>query len=227
MIKARLKNNNYTSEYHTFLHLASLHLYLVQYDMQTDIASLSFEASQNIVSLGDSLDLAINIFGDQEPIASTDVLISYNPSLLQPILPAKNSGLFESVEAKIVAPGKLYLYGLRRSADHSQTANGNIATITFKAIDKGTTTFKFECETGEQNTSQIIKNSPELTNIINCERTLAHSQMVSVGNAQVLGASDKSIFPLNMWYLTSLVAILTITIFLYIRTKQLAKEETS
>lgn len=192
--------------------------------MQPNTASLSFETSQNTVSLGDSLDLAINIFGDQEPIASTDVWISYNPSLVQPILPAKNSGLFESMEAKIVSPGKIYLYGLRRNADQSQTANGNIATITFKALQEGTAIFKFECETGGQNTSQIIKNNPELPNVINCERTLAHSQIISIANAQVLGASDKSAFSLNMWYLTVLVAILTITIFLYIRTKQLAKE---
>ena len=189
-------------------------------------ASLSFEASQNTVLVGESVDLAINIYSNQEPVAATDVWISYNPSLFQPILPAQNSRLFEAMEAKIVAPGKLYIYGLRRNASETETANGNIATITFKALQEGAATFKFECLSGVENSSQIIKNNPQLTNIINCERTQAHSQIISIADTQILGASDRYILPLNMWYLTTLVAILTITVFLYIRTRQLAKEET-
>lgn len=193
--------------------------------MSSTTASLSFETTSQPVVLGQNVDLNVNIFTDQEAVISTDIWIQYNPELLQPILPAKGSNLFESTEAKILEPGRIYIYGLRRDTLTAGPANGKIATLTFKALKNGNASFAFICNERGSVQSQIIKNDPQLENIINCERTTSHTATIVVGESQVLGASDKAAFPFNMWYLTALVAVLTFTMILYIRTKKLAKEE--
>ncbi len=193
--------------------------------MSSTTASLSFETIHQPVVLGQNVDLNVNIFTDQEAVISTDIWIQCDSELLQPILPAKGSSLFESMEAKIVEPGKMYIYGLRRDTFTAGPANGKVATLTFKALKNGNATFTFICNENGSMQSQIIKNDPQLRDIINCERTTSHTATITVGENQVLGASDKAAFPFNMWYLTALVAVLTFTMILYIRTKKLAKEE--
>lgn len=188
-------------------------------------ASLSFEPAQTTVSPGNTFEINLNIFTDNQSIISTDVWIQYDPTLVQPVLPAKSKGIFETTEAKIVSPGLLYVYGLRRDPLTAGAANGTMTTLSFKSLKEGVVTLTFDCPLIGSPRSQIIKNDATLSNILNCERTQAHTSTISIANTHVLGATDNVGGTLNMWYLTIAVALLTITTFLYIRTKKLAKEE--
>ncbi len=188
-------------------------------DTVASTASLSFEPTQITVTPNNTFEVIVNIFTDTQSAISTDAWIHYDPSFIQPILPVKTPGLFETTEAKIISPGTLYVYGLHRDPMTAGPANGTIATLTFKSLKEGSTKLLFECPSYGEPRSQIIKNSENLENIINCERTTGHTSTISISNPQVLGAADVMGSSLHMWYLTIAVAVLTLTTILYIRFK--------
>lgn len=178
-------------------------------------ASLSFEPAQITTHVNDTFPLIVNIFTGDKATISTDVWISYNPQLVEPVLPAESGNTFDTVSAKILTPGRLYVYGLRNNQTTADPANGALATIKFKALQEGTTEFGFECSQAGKTASQIIGNDASLSNIINCDRTTSHATPVTIENAAVLGISDIRDEPLGMWTLTAGVIVLIITVILF------------
>ena len=188
-------------------------------------ASLSFEPVQSEAIVGTPFDIQLNIFSDREAVLSTDVWISYDPAVLQPILPVKEGALFASTDAKIITPGTLYMYGIRRDPTTAGVANGTIATLSFRPLKDTATTLRIQCGNTQLIHSQIIKNDTSLNNILNCERTAAHTATITVGNSQVLGTSTQTVRPALMWQLTAAVALLILGVLLYSRNRKLARQE--
>src|SRR5690606_36339967 len=88
--------------------------------------------------------------------------------------------------AKIIAPGKLYIYGIQENKSEAQPARGAVAFIFFKALQKGNTQFSFNCENNTQPTSQIITLNSNLENIINCDVTSTHTVSISITDSSIL-----------------------------------------
>ena len=107
-------------------------------------ASLSFDPGTISTKVGSVFDISINIFTDKEAVLSTDAWITYNPSLVEPILSIKIGDTFKNVDAKIISPGRLYVYGINTDKSLQSPANGTVAVISFKSLKQGSNQFLFE-----------------------------------------------------------------------------------
>ncbi len=156
-------------------------------------ASLSFEPVSLSVKEGDIIPVDILIYTGSDKAISTDVWVSYNPDYFMPA-PSYESmvekgSLFQRVDAKLISPGSLYMYGINESAV-SAPANGKLATLFLQAKKTGQSEIRFQCKDVGTATSQIIKQDGALENIINCERTTSHTAQITISeNSSVLGAS--------------------------------------
>jgi hypothetical protein len=192
-----------------FLFIAVPHVYAVP-------ASLSLEPVDIQTKQDQTFEVRVNMFTGDEAIASTDIMINYDKNLVEP-LPQniKNGDIFKKTEAKVILPGKLYLFGIQEDKNLFQPAQGTVAIINFKALKPGIAKLSFDCNPTVKNTSQIIKSNTELENIINCTSTITHTSQVSIHEGNVLGTSTQN-FPINPYtiLLGTLVASFSFIIFL-------------
>ncbi|QQS44592.1 hypothetical protein IPM65_03260 [Candidatus Roizmanbacteria bacterium] len=193
---------------------------------QSAIASFSFEPVNISASAGDIIPVDVMIYSGADPVISTDIYISYDPSILSIASPQnpelKKGELFQSVDAKVIQPGSLYIYAINPSADLKQVTNGKIATIYFQAQKEGSTELRFDCVPFMSQTSQIIRNDEELSNIINCTSTRSHSTSVVINDRQeVLGVSvGNGVQPTWGYVIVSLLMII-LTAVLFMRYRKL------
>lgn len=196
---------------------------------QSAIASFSFDPVNITASAGDIIPVDVMIYSGSDPVISTDIYISYDPSILSIASPQnpelKKGELFQSVDAKIIQPGNLYVYAINQSPDLKQVTNGKIATVYFKAEKSGTTNLRFECVPFMSQTSQIIRNDEELTNIINCTTTRAHATSVVVQDKkEVLGVSVSNNMQSGWGYVVVSLMMLILTAVLFMRYRKLMKK---
>ena len=185
-------------------------------------ASLSFDLIDQSTKTGQTVSVAVNIYTNNQAVASTDVWIKYDPSIVKPVTSSIIKGsLFENVEAKIVSPGKLYLYGVRTNPSVSTPLLGTVATIKFNALREGKTDLRFECSQYKKQSSTIIKSDSSLTNIISCESTIAHSTQITVKGGAILGVNTNHL-PISPIYLAVGAVVLIITCLLYYRYRSIA-----
>jgi len=191
----------------------------------TNISSFSFDPISATVTEGGTLTVDVLMYSGSDPIISTDVWISYNPEILTPITEGEQAVIggdfFQITDAKIVSPGKMYLYAINQSPANVNTTNGKLASIRFKARKTGTTELHFDCIPFHKQTSQIIKYDAELSNVINCRATRAHSSSVVVKSENVLGASTQNSYQTG--YIVLAILLVVFTGVLYLRYKRLGK----
>ena len=162
----------------------------------TNTASFSFDPIVITAEQGDILTVDILMYSGTDPVVSSDVWVSYNPDFLTPITEGdydmKPGNFFQITDVKIFSPGKIYLYAINQSPTASDTTNGRLASVSFKAQKKGTTELRFDCMPFQKQTSQIIRQDPEFTNIINCASTRSHTSVITIDQGGVLGASTQN-----------------------------------
>lgn len=192
-------------------------------------ASLSFEPTQVNVQAGEIIPVDINMFSGESSIISSDIWISYDPSRVtvntSSGTPTFEKGpLFENVQAKIISPGSLYLYAINGKSTE-KNATGKVATVYFTATKGGQTDLRFECVPFGDKTSQIIENSTELNNVINCNLTRAHTTSINIDSQNnVLGATTSSSFVSPLLYLGVGLLIVSLAGILMYRYRQLSKQ---
>lgn len=196
---------------------------------QTQTASFSFEPVNITASAGDVIPVDIMIYSGSNPVISTDIYISYDPSLLSIASPQnpeiKKGELFQSVDAKVIQPGNLYVYAINPSADLKQVTNGKVATIYFQAQKAGQIDLRFECVPFMTQTSQIIRNDEDLTNIINCTSTRSHTSSVLIHDrTEVLGVSVGQNIQSNWGYVVVSLLMIILTAILFMRYRKLMKK---
>lgn len=197
------------------LFLALFFLFMTVRPVQATPASVSFDPSTSQVKINDIVGININMYTNNESVASADIKIHYDRNLLEPIVDqTKNGSIFQKVDAKIISPGILYVYGIQENKELMQPAQGTVATINFKAIKEGTAQLTFNCDPVQNTTSQIIKNNAEFENIINCTSTLSHRAEIVIAKGSVLGAySEYSNLQPYISILGILVLVFTFFIF--------------
>ncbi|OGK35360.1 hypothetical protein A3A93_04885 [Candidatus Roizmanbacteria bacterium RIFCSPLOWO2_01_FULL_38_12] len=205
----------------TFNILLLLLLFITPVVHATSPASLSFDPIQQTTTTGQKVEVAVNIFTNNQAVASTDIWIKYDPNIVVP-LPneVENGSLFQSIDAKIVTPGSLYIYGIQNNPSSSTPLLGTVATIKFQTLREGATDIGFECAPYKKQTSTIIAADRSLSNIISCPSTIAHTGRITVEEGGILGASTGK-FSISPMYLV-LGLVLLLTVFLFYRYRSMS-----
>ena len=133
---------------------------------QVRAAFLDFDKVTASVNAGDNIDIAVRIDSGSSQVSSTDAYVLYDPGLLEAI--AITPGTFFPTVVNNITSGRLYIAGLVDDAASSKTGSGVIATVTFRALTTGTSTLAYDCQDGVYNSSKIIQNDIDATNIIDC-----------------------------------------------------------
>ena len=188
-------------------------------------ASFSFDPISTTAAAGDTISVDVLMYSGSDTVISSDVWISYNPEILTPIteglLDVKGGNFFQITKAKILSPGKMYLYAINPSPSAANVANGKLASISFKARNSGSTDLRFECIPFQKQTSQIIRYDSELSNIINCTTTRAHTTSITITAGNVLGTSTQNSY--QTWYIALAVLFVLFTGVLFLRYKRLSR----
>lgn len=187
-------------------------------------ASLSFDPVEVQISKGKQVDITVNIFTGSQSVTSTDVWINYDPAIIQPELnTVKTGSLFDTIEYKIIEPGKLYLYGIQKNPRQADPVQGTLATVQFTALTNGTSALSFDCDPSQKLTSQIIASDSNLSNVIGCDVTKAHSASITVSDSTILGVSTENTFVTQISYVVGVI-VLVFSIVLFIRYQHIRHE---
>jgi len=144
-------------------------------------AFMKFDKTTATVSVGSTftLDAAVDAGSDQ--ITSTDMWILYDPTLLE-AQSASPSAFFPAVTNNITS-GKVYIAGLVTDPGTYKTGVGTVATITFKGLKNGVATIAYDCRADVSNSSKVIKNAVDPTNVIVCSQNSTSVVTIGAGGA--------------------------------------------
>lgn len=145
--------------------------------LPVEAASLKFDQGTVTVSAGSTFTLNAVVDSGSDQITSTDMWILYDSTLLE-AQSASAAAYFPAVTNNITA-GKIYIAGLVTDPGTYKTGVGNVATITFKGLKNGQATITYDCRADVSNSSKIIKNAVDPTNVINCAQN--GTSIVTIG----------------------------------------------
>jgi len=137
-------------------------------------ASLKFDKTTVSASNGGTFQVAVTVEPGSDALNSTDVYVSFDSTLLKATSVTAGS-LFPTVTNDISTAGKVYIAGMVNDPANSISTTGTLATITFQGLKEGTGTLTFDC-----NTSKIIKNDLNATNVLSCSTN--NSCAVTIGS---------------------------------------------
>lgn len=143
-------------------------------------ASLKFDKTSVTVDPGQTFQIGVVVDAGTDEISSTDVYVLYDSSLLTAQSVA--AGTFFPTVTNNITAGKVYIAGLVDDPATSKTGSGTVATITFSALKNGSGTLTFDCTTAS-NSSKIIKNDLNATNIIVCSQNGSATVTVGTGGS--------------------------------------------
>ncbi len=158
---------------------------MVGFVRAVEAATLKFDESTFSVASGDTFYVQVIVDAGSEQITSTDAYVLYDATVLE--AQSVSNGTFFPTVTKNITAGKVYIAGLVDDPATSKTGSGTVATITFKALKAGSATLSFNCDTTSYNTSKIIKNDINATNIITCAQN--GTAAVTVGGGTSDGAT--------------------------------------
>src|SRR3989339_1435744 len=151
----------------------------------TQAASLKFDKTTATAANGATFQIAVTVDPGSDSLNSTDVYVSFDSTLLKATTVAAGS-LFPTVSNDISTSGKVYIAGLVNDPASSISTTGTLATITFQALKDGTVTLSFDC-----NTSKIVKNDINASNVISCSQN--GTAAVTVGSGGIVPAANTGV----------------------------------
>ena len=141
--------------------------------------ALKFDSTSVSTSANNTFQVQVIVDAASDQINSIDAYITYDSNILQAQSVA--AGTFFPSIAQNLTTGKVYVAGYVNDPATSKSGTGTVATITFKALTTGTTTLAYFCDTSINETSKIVKNDINATNVIVCSSN--GSSIVTVGTA--------------------------------------------
>jgi len=148
-------------------------------------ALLKFDQTTLSTSVGQTFSLQTIVDAQSDQITSTDIWITYDPTLLEAQV-ASAGAFFPAVTSNITS-GKVYVAGLITDPGSYKTSSGTVATVTFKALKNGTATVAYDCRTDVSNSSKVIKNAVDPTNVIVCSQN--GTSVVTIGTGGTITPS--------------------------------------
>lgn len=172
----------------TFLFLV---ISFLSYSNTVEAAYLKFDQSTATVVNGGTYQVQVIIDAGTDQVTSTDVWVIYDPALLEAQTVAV--GTFFPTVTNNISAGKVYIAGLIVDPGTYKTGSGTVATITFRALKNGSGTITFDCRTEVSNSSKIIKNDVNATNIIVCSQNGTQTVTVGVGGSNGVPTSTPAV----------------------------------
>ena len=147
--------------------------------VQTQAAFLNFGSATASVAVGSTITLDVKVDAGSDQITSTDMWVLYDPTLLEADSVA--SGTFFPAVTNNITAGKVYIAGLITDVGSYKTGAGTVATITFKGLKNGVASVTYDCRTDVSNSSKVIKNAVDPTNLIVCSQNGTSTITVGAG----------------------------------------------
>jgi len=147
--------------------LTSVYLQSFSFVHSAGSATLKFDPETKNANVNDTIDLGAIVDAGSENILSNDAYIEYDSSFLE-FQSVQDGDFFPVVTSENITPGRLYIGAYVDDPATSKTGTGTYATVSFKALQEGTTTVKYFCDDSVNETSEVIKDDIDATNVINC-----------------------------------------------------------
>lgn len=145
-------------------------------------ASLIFNPSSGQSSVGSEFTVKVDIDSGGEQITSTDAYVEFDPSFLR-IKSVTNGDFFPIGNNNSKGSNLHYIFGVIANPGEFEVGSGNIASIVFEPLKEGTTQIFFQCDPAQTETSKIIKNDLNSTNIIDCSGLTGYSLTISAASS--------------------------------------------
>jgi len=158
-------------------------LFLPDFVSPVNAGFLKFDNTTATAANGATFQLSVIVDPGSDSINSADIYVTYDSTLLKATTVTAGS-LFSTVSNDIATSGIVYIAGMVDDPASSISSSGTVATITFQALKDGTGTLTFDC-----NTSKIIKNDINASNVIACSSN--GTSVVTIGS----GSSGSSVTP--------------------------------
>ena len=130
-------------------------------------ATLTFDPSTKDANVNDSIDIKTIVNAGSENILSVDGYIKYDSTMLE-FQKFTDGDFFPIVTTEEILDGNLYIGAYVDNPATTKTGTGTYATVTFKALKEGTTTVEYFCDDTVNESSEVIKDDIDASNIINC-----------------------------------------------------------
>ncbi len=144
--------------------------------------TLKFDTTTVNTTVNNTFQVQVIVDAASDQINSIDAYITYDSNVLQAQSVAAGT-FFPSIAQNLIT-GKVYVAGYVNDPATSKSGTGTVATITFKALATGTTTLAYFCDTSVNESSKIIKNDINATNVIVCGSN--GTSTVTIGGATSL-----------------------------------------
>ncbi len=153
-------------------------LFIAPIFARVSAASLKFDPKTATVNAGDTFTVDVVVDPGSEQVTSSDVYILFDKNYLT--AESVTDGTYFPTVLNDVTAGRVYIAGLVNDPSDYKTGTGTIAKVTFKAITNGTVTLTYRCGTTFADTSKIIKNDANSSNIITCSTN--DEATITIGN---------------------------------------------
>ena len=140
-------------------------------------ATLDFAPDSTTVAPDGTFDVQVNVEAGTQQVAGTDIYVTYDSAYLE-LQPVTNGDYFPKVDSS-TDTNRLYISGIIETAGDYKTGSGTVATIKFKALQEGTTTLTFDCDTSQTDTSKIVQNDVDATNVLDCAALQSHTVTIT------------------------------------------------
>ena len=140
-----------------------------------EAASLTFDKSTATATNGGTFQVGVVMNPGSDIIYSTDIYVIYDATLFKATNVAAGT-LFPNVANDTATSGRVYIAGYVNDTGSSVTTSGTVATITFQGLKDGSGTLSFDC-----NSSKIIKNDLNATNVIVCTQNGTSAITIGAG----------------------------------------------
>lgn len=130
-------------------------------------ATLEFDPVTTTVDNEGTFEIDLVIDSGSIEISGTDAYILYDSSVIDP-QSVEEGDHFPTVTNKI-EDDKISVSGVITDPTDFRTGEGVVATITFKALQAGTTELEVYCDLTKNDTSKIVRSDINATNIIECD----------------------------------------------------------
>ncbi len=140
-------------------------------------ATFLFQPTTTEVASDNTFEVGIDVDAGTEQIAGTDIYLDYDTSYLE-FQTVADGEYFPQVE-DVPSAGRIYISGFVNTQGDYKTGSGRIATVTFKALQEGTTTLSIDCDPAQTDTSKIVQNDTAVTNILECGTLQTHTVTIT------------------------------------------------
>jgi hypothetical protein len=154
-------------------------------------ATLDFDPNSTTVAPNSSFTVDIDLEAGTQQVASTDIYILYDENYLE-VEQVTAGSYFPLVQPNTETKGRLYIAGTVTTQGDYKTGTGTVATVSFKALQEGSTSMSFDCDESVSDKSSIVQNDTAATHIIECSALQTHAVTITSTGTPSTNAQSSS-----------------------------------